>query len=348
MRFQLFSIAVLQAAQYSQAVFLENEPVMLKIEPSFEESYAQVNSQLENENTNLVEALSKVISSLNSNPPANAPGGTPQQADTKKDDEKKEEKKEEKKPAAPVKKSGDAGTNIAITTATDQHINIFVPEDPSGKVTVKKTEGVKIVESDSDKADKNADVKKAIGDKIKAKLVHKAIKDDSDDSSDSSDGHHKKIKAQQRKIKEAKAQSAKQKKALENASKKHKKLAQTKAEAMTEDEILALVNRTEADDLSQIEAKGSSESGSESGSGSESSSGSSSGSGSESESSGSSESEGGSGNEAAQVYASDDGPAIGLNEEEIMALAQVDSPNAAVKLTPQVHVQVTRVGHNPN
>ena len=52
-----------------------------------------------------------------------------------------------------------------------------------------------------------------------------AIKDDSDDSSDSSDGHHKKIKAQQRKIKEAKAQSAKQRKALENASKKHKKLA---------------------------------------------------------------------------------------------------------------------------
>ena len=78
----------------------------------------------------------------------------------------------------------------------DQHINIFVPEDPSGKVTVKKTEGVKIVESDSDKADKNADVKKAIGDKIKAKLVHKAIKDDSDDSSDSSDGHKKKIRAQ--------------------------------------------------------------------------------------------------------------------------------------------------------
>lgn len=191
MRFQLFSIAVLQAAQFSQAVYLENETDMLKLEPSFEESYAQVNSMIEGENTNLVEALSKVISSLNSNPPANAPGGKPEGGDKKED-----EKKEEKKPAAPVKKSGDAGTNIAITTATDQHINIFVPEDPSGKVTVKKTEGVKIVESDSDKADKNADVKKAIGDKIKAKLVHKAIKDDSDDSSDSSDGHKKKIRAQ--------------------------------------------------------------------------------------------------------------------------------------------------------
>ena len=194
---------------------------MLKIEPSFEESYAQVNSMIEGENTNLVEALSKVISSLNSNPPAYAPGGKPEGGDKKKE----EEPKEEKKPAAPVKKSGDAGTNIAITTATDQHINIFVPEDPSGKVTVKKTEGVKIVESDSDKADKNADVKKAIGDKIKAKLVHKAIKDDSDGSSDSSDGHNKKIRAQQKKIKDAKAKSAKQRKALENASKKHKKYA---------------------------------------------------------------------------------------------------------------------------
>jgi len=120
-----------------------------------------------------------------------------------------------------------------------------VPEDPSGKVTVKKTEGVKIVESDSDKADKNADVKKAIGDKIKAKLVHKAIKDDSDnDSSDTSDGHHKKIRKQQKKIKDAKAKSGKMKKALESAAKskhhKNKKLAQTKAEAMTEAEILAL------------------------------------------------------------------------------------------------------------
>ena len=189
---------------------------MLKLEPSFEESYAQVNSMIEGENTNLVEALSKVISSLNSNPPANAPGGKPE------GDKKDDDKKEEKKPAAPVKKSGDAGTNIAITTATDQHINIFVPEDPSGKVTVKKTEGVKIVESDSDKADKNADVKKAIGDKIKAKLVHKAIKDDSDDSSDSSDGHKKKIRAQQKKIKDAKARSGKMKKALANSAKKRK------------------------------------------------------------------------------------------------------------------------------
>ena len=133
-----------------------------------------------------------------------------------------------------------------------------MPEDPAGKVTVKKTEGVKIVESDSDKADKNADVKKAIGDKIKAKLVHKAIKDDSDDdSSDSSDGHHKKIKRQQKKIKNAKAKSGKMKKALDNAAKKKKhgkKYAQTKAETMTEAEILALVDQQDDLELAQAAA----------------------------------------------------------------------------------------------
>lgn len=211
MRFQLFSVAILQVANFSQAVYLEESDVMRTVVPSFEENLAQVEAMVAGENTSLVEALSKVISSLNSTPPANAPGGAP--AGDKKDEGKKDEpkKEEEKKPApAPAKKSGDAGTNIAITTATDQHINIFVPEDPAGKVTVKKTEGVKIVESDSDKADKNADVKKAIGDKIKAKLVHKAIKDDSDSgSSSSSEGHHKKISSQQKKIKDAKAKSAK-------------------------------------------------------------------------------------------------------------------------------------------
>jgi len=205
---------------------------MRNVEPTLEDSLAQVNAFVDSEveNSNLVEALSKVITSLNKDPPAAAPGGKPEGEPKKEEAKKEEPKKEEAKPAAaPVKKSGDAGTNIAITTAYDQHINIFVPESPDGKVTVKKTEGVKIVESDSDKADKNADVKKAIGDKIKAKLVNKAIKDDSDDSSsDSSDGHHKKIKKQQKKIKDAKAKSGKMKKALENAAKhghKHKKFA---------------------------------------------------------------------------------------------------------------------------
>ena len=63
---------------------------MRQIEPSLEESLAQVNAMVAGENTNLVEALSKVISSLNSSPPANAPGGKPE-------GEKKEEKSATKK-----------------------------------------------------------------------------------------------------------------------------------------------------------------------------------------------------------------------------------------------------------
>jgi len=45
------------------------------------------------------------------------------------------------------------GTNIAITTATDQHIDIFVPENPAKRVTVHKTEGVAVQESDDDHLD---------------------------------------------------------------------------------------------------------------------------------------------------------------------------------------------------
>lgn len=83
--------------------------------------------------------------------------------------------------------SADKGTNIAITTATDQHINIWVPENPNAKVTVKKTEGVKIVESDSDKVDKNAEIKKAIGDKIRGELVKKALKGEEAPEGDNED-----------------------------------------------------------------------------------------------------------------------------------------------------------------
>ena len=92
---------------------------------------------------------------------------------------------------------------------------------------------------------------------------------------------------------------------------------------MTEEEILALTSRNEENELAQVDVYGSSESGSESGS--ELSSGSESGSGSGSESGSGSDSE--SGSELAQVD-------TGLDEEEILALAQVESPNAAVKLTP--------------
>lgn len=177
---------------------------------------SQVNAFASSEvgNSNLVEALSKVITSLSDNTPAKATG------DDKKDAPKDEPK--EKKKASPAKKSGEAGTNIAITTATDQHINIFVPEDPDGKVIVKKTDGVKIVESDSDKADKNADIKKAVGDKIRGKLVKKAMNDSSDDDSSSgdSDAGDKSIAKAAHKIKKAKGKSKRLTKAITAASHK--------------------------------------------------------------------------------------------------------------------------------
>jgi len=50
-----------------------------------------------------------------------------------------------------------------------------VPENPNESVRVKKTEGVKIVESDSDKVEKNAEIKKAIADKLKGELMKKAL-----------------------------------------------------------------------------------------------------------------------------------------------------------------------------
>ena len=226
MRFLLFSAALLDAATVSHAALLQHHESFTKMEP-YQENLAQVNAFVSSEaqNENLVDALSKVISSLSTDPPA---GGAPAAAPAA--------------PAAEVVKVGDvkrpagkknpaAGTNIAITTAMDQHINIFVPEDPDGKVTVKKTEGVKIVESDSDKADKNADVKKAIGDKIKGKLVKKAMRDDdSEDSADAGKGKKDKKKS------------------------KHHKLAQTAAVPMTEDEILAL-SQVDADSESEVDSE---------------------------------------------------------------------------------------------
>ena len=62
-----------------------------------------------------------------------------------------------------------------------------MPENPNAKVTVKKTEGVKIVESDSDKVDKNAEIKKAIGDKIRGELVKKALKGEEAPEGDNED-----------------------------------------------------------------------------------------------------------------------------------------------------------------
>ena len=239
MRFAFYSVMALQAAQVSEAVMLDSNDVLdATFEGNLDQNLAQVNAFVDSDayNANLVDALSKVMASLGGAAPANANGaagtggaaaggatggaaaalaslGGAGGADT---------------PAGEKKSGGkDAGTNIAITTATNQHINIFVPEDPSGKVTVKKTEGVKIVESDEDKADKNKDVKKAIGDKIKGKLVKKAMKDSSSSSSSGSsssdsDGAKSKIKDASKKVKAAKARSKKMKKELSNAAKKAK------------------------------------------------------------------------------------------------------------------------------
>lgn len=136
-----------------------------------------------------------------------------------------------------------------------------MPEDPKGKVTVKKTEGVHIVESDSDAADPNKEVKKALGDKIRGELVKQVMTggaddggdddgddddDDDDDSEvDSSDSGKEKIKKAAKKIKEAKGKKKKTKKALEKASKKSKKskkdeLAQVGSVALTEQDMLEL------------------------------------------------------------------------------------------------------------
>ena len=73
-----------------------------------------------------------------------------------------------------------------MTTATNQHINIFVPEDPEGKVMVEKTQDVKIVEDDSDNEDAKGQVKKAIGEKIRSKLVKKVLGDSDGNESESS------------------------------------------------------------------------------------------------------------------------------------------------------------------
>lgn len=133
-----------------------------------------------------------------------------------------------------------------------------MPEDPKGKVTVKKTEGVHIVESDSDAADPNKEVKKALGDKIRGELVKQVMTggadddgdddgdddDDDDDSEvDSSDSGKEKIKKAAKKIKEAKGKKKKTKKALEKASKKKSKkdeLAQVGSVALTEQDMLEL------------------------------------------------------------------------------------------------------------
>lgn len=294
MRFAFYSVALLSAM--SQAVSLPEEPVAYDLENQLAQTEAEA------ENGNLVEALSKVISSLSTNPPAAAAG----EAGAAKDGEKKEEKAPAKKPGA------DQGTNIAITTATDQHINIFVPED-GGPVKVKKTDGVKIVESDSDRADKNKDVKKAISDKIKGQLVKKAVRDTTTEDDEVSSDVDKKLKNVSKQISNSKRKTQEMKEHLEKESKRTHKHAQVAAQEMTEAEIEAL-------QFAQVE--------------------------SDSEAESNSDSDADSSDGFAELDFDEDGYAEiaqdPLYEENV--LAQVGAPSPAVKMTPQVHVQVTRVG----
>ena len=193
----------------------------------------------------MAEALSKVISSLNPQqaqalaqlaegsatpaPAAAAPAATPISTPGP------------KTTTVPAPPGGgkEKGTNIAITTATDQHIQIWVPENPNSRVSVKKTEGVKIVESDSDKVDKNAEIKKAIGDKIRGELVKKALsssapkKEKEDEKADEDD---------LKKKKDALAAVQNERKKIDKQISNLHSKAQTGAQAMTEAEILALAD----------------------------------------------------------------------------------------------------------
>mmetsp|Transcript_11647 Transcript_11647/g.14738 ORF Transcript_11647/g.14738 Transcript_11647/m.14738 type:complete len:206 (-) Transcript_11647:635-1252(-) len=205
MKFALFSVLAFEAAKLSHAMNLADVPQV----NYDEQALAQLNAFVASENTNdtLAEALTKVMASLSS-------GQTLAQKDGGEAAETPAMTPAPKITNVPAPSGGkqERGTNIAITTATDQHINIWVPENPNAKVSVKKTEGVKIVESDSDKVDKNAAIKAAIGDKIRGELVKKALgsttsgkkteKDKEDDKADQD-----KIKSAQQKYESAKLES---------------------------------------------------------------------------------------------------------------------------------------------
>jgi len=83
-----------------------------------------------------------------------------------------------------------------------------VPEDPAGKVTVKKTSGVKIVESDSDKGGAGDATKKALMAKIKTSLSKAAVKGETSESSDQGSDKDGAIRKMEKKIKAAKKKSA--------------------------------------------------------------------------------------------------------------------------------------------
>lgn len=211
MRFTLYSVALLSAA--AMAVDLPTETKTID----------HVLAQTETDSGSLVDALSKVISSLNNGNQA-AIG----------------EKKDDSKPATSSNVGCGVGTNIAITTATNQHINIFVPQDPKCDVAVKKTEGVKIVESDSDCGGANEAVRKALQAKVKSSLTKAVINDAADDGAEA-EADDKEVKKIEKEIKAAKTKSAELSQQLKKAGGAGaKKLAQTSAVPMTEEEILAL------------------------------------------------------------------------------------------------------------
>ena len=74
-----------------------------------------------------------------------------------------------------------------------------MPQDPACAVAVKKTEGVKIVESDSDKGGANEAVRKALQAKVKSSLTKATLNDLSDDGADAS-ADDKEVKAMEKKI----------------------------------------------------------------------------------------------------------------------------------------------------
>ena len=224
---------------------------------------------------------------------------------------------------APAGGKNERGTNIAITTATDQHINIWVPENPNAKVSVKKTEGVKIVESDSDRVDKNAAIKQAIGDKIRGELVKKALSKDAGKKKDEEkEAEKKKVEKAEANLKSAKAESERIKKMIEEGGKSSTNAAQTEAVGLTEAEIYEMADLysqlqaeewTDQDDFAELHGA-------------------------------SSEDEHDTYAEAEADSASEE---EGLTEDQILAQvdAEQNAPKPVVSLTPNVHVQVTRVGY---
>ena len=171
MRLALFTVMAIQAAH---AIKLEGTD-QLNLD---EHQLAQLDAFAESVNSQdtLSEALSKVMATLNNQGNGQVLAQVAEAAKdaaAKKPDAAVSVPKTVQVPT-PAGGAKERGTNIAITTPSDQHITIYVPENPNAKVTIKKTENVRIVEND-DAVDKNAEIKKAIGDKIRGELVKKAL-----------------------------------------------------------------------------------------------------------------------------------------------------------------------------